>query len=205
MDFLSFFTQFYNNLLATGWLEFVAVAFGLASVWYARKEKIAVYPTGIINVLIYVYLCYHAGLYADMGINAFYFVMSVYGWYRWTRKDKQEKLLPISNLSRKSWLLFLLATALFYVLVRIVLVKFTDSTVPDFDAFTTAIFIIAMWLMAIKKIENWIFWIVGDALVIPLFAYKGLAFTGVQYMVFLALAISGFVEWRKRLKEGASS
>ncbi|MBK7214504.1 MAG: nicotinamide mononucleotide transporter [Bacteroidales bacterium] len=205
MDFLSFFTQFYNNLLATGWLEFVAVAFGLASVWYARKEKIAVYPTGIINVLIYVYLCYHAGLYADMGINAFYFVMSVYGWYRWTRKDKQEKLLPISNLSRKSGLLFLLATALFYVLVRIVLVKFTDSTVPDFDAFTTAIFIIAMWLMAIKKIENWIFWIVGDALVIPLFAYKGLAFTGVQYMVFLALAISGFVEWRKRLKEGASS
>ena len=205
MDILSFFTQFYNNLIATGWLEFVAVAFGLASVWYARKEKIAVYPTGIINVLIYVYLCYHAGLYADMGINAFYFVMSVYGWYRWTRKDKQEKLLPITALSRKQWMLFILATAVFYFVVRIVLVHFTDSTVPDFDAFTTAIFIVGMWLMAIKKIENWIFWIIGDALVIPLFAYKGLAFTGVQYIVFLALAISGYVEWRKRLREGESA
>jgi nicotinamide mononucleotide transporter len=198
---MDFFSAFYENLMNTSLVEFIAVIFGLLSVWFARKENIWVYPTGIVNVLIYVYLCLKAGLFADMGINAFYFIMSVYGWYRWAHKDETDKHLPISKLSPKEWVFNSVATLLLYCILRYLLIHYTPSTVPDLDSFTTAIFIVGMWLMAIKKVENWIFWIIGDALVIPLFAYKGLAFTGVQYLVFLVLAIMGLIEWRRRLQK----
>lgn len=197
---IDFFHQVYENLLSTGWLEFTAVFFGIASVWFARKENIWVYPTGIINVLIYVYLCFHAGLYADMGINVFYFIMSVVGWYNWAKKDETKKHIPITKLRTKGWILHISLIIVFFVIIRWVLKEFTNSTVPDFDAFTTSLFISGMLLMAWKKLENWLAWILGDLLVIPLFAYKGLAFTSVQYIVFLVLAIMGYIEWRKIIK-----
>jgi nicotinamide mononucleotide transporter len=192
-------SQLYSNILDTSWLEVVAVIFGILSVWFARKENIWVYPTGIVNVLIYVYLCFFAGLYADMAINAFYFVMSVFGWYNWSRRVDNTQHVPISSLSLKQWLLYILLIAIAFGIIYYVLRNFTDSTVPIFDSFTTSLFIAGMWLMAIKKIENWILWIIGDVLVIPMFAIKGLAFTSIQYIVFLVLAIMGYIEWRKRL------
>lgn len=193
-------SQLYSNILDTSWLEVLAVIFGILSVWFARKENIWVYPTGIVNVLVYVYLCFFAGLYADMAINAFYFVMSVFGWYNWSRRDESLHHLPISTLSMKQWLFYILLIAVAFGIIYYVLSDFTDSTVPLFDSFTTSLFIAGMWLMAIKKIENWLFWILGDVLVIPMFAIKGLAFTSVQYIVFLVLAIMAYIEWRKRLK-----
>ena len=193
--------QLYSSILDTSLLEVVAVVFGILSVWFARKENIWVYPTGIINVLIYVYLCFFAGLYADMGINAFYFVMSVYGWYNWSRKDAESHHVPISKLSLFQWIISILLIAVAFALIYYILLKYTDSTVPLFDSFTTSLFIAGMWLMAIKKIENWLLWILGDLLVIPLFAMKGLVFTSVQYIVFLILAIMGYIEWRRRLKK----
>ncbi len=193
------FSQLYSNLLDTLWLEAVAVVFGILSVWFARKENIWVYPTGIINVLIYVYICFFAGLYADMGINAFYFVMSVFGWYNWSRQDESMQHVPISSLSIGQWLLYILLIVLAFGIIYLVLLNYTDSTVPIFDSFTTALFIAGMWLMAIKKIENWLLWIAGDILVIPMFAIKGLAFTSIQYIVFLVLAVMGYIEWRKRM------
>lgn len=187
--------------MATSAMEFFAVIFGILSVWFARRENIWVYPTGIINVLLYVVLCYQAGLYADMGINAFYFVMSVYGWYNWARRDGQGgHEVSIGTLSRKEWLIYPLLTLVAFVILYFLLKQFTDSTVPWYDSFTTALFIAGMWLMAQKKIENWLAWIIGDLLVIPLFAYKHLVFTSVQYMVFLVLAMMGYMEWSKRLK-----
>lgn len=194
-----FTSQLYANILDTTWLEAVAVVFGILSVWFARKENIWVYPTGIVNVLIYVYLCLFAGLYADMAINGFYFVMSVYGWYNWSRRDASMHHVPISGLSVSQWLLYILLTGIFFGIIYYVLTRYTNSTVPIFDSFTTSLFIIGMWLMAIKKIENWIFWILGDLLVIPMFAIKGLAFTSIQYIVFLVLAVMGYIEWRRRL------
>jgi len=194
-------SHLYSNILNTSWLEVLAVLFGILSVWFARKENIWVYPTGIINVLIYVYICFFAGLYADMGINAFYFVMSVFGWYNWSRRDENLHHVPISSLSMKGWLFFIFLTGVAFGIIYYVLTMFTDSTVPVYDSFTTALFIAGMWLMALKKIENWLFWILGDLLVIPLFAMKGLVFTSVQYIVFLVLAILGYIEWRKRLHE----
>jgi nicotinamide mononucleotide transporter len=199
-DMHEILTQLYSNILDTSWLEVVAVIFGILSVWFARKENIWVYPTGIVNVLVYVYLCFFAGLYADMAINAFYFVMSVFGWYNWSRRDESLHHVPISTLSIKQWLFYILLIAIAFSVIYYVLLNFTDSTVPLFDSFTTSLFIAGMWLMAIKKIENWLLWILGDVLVIPMFAVKGLAFTSIQYIVFLILAVMGYIEWRKRIK-----
>jgi nicotinamide mononucleotide transporter len=191
--------ELYRNIIDTSWIEFVAVFFGLLSVWYAKKENILVYPTGIINVLIFVYLCYHAGLYAEMGINTFYFVMSVYGWYSWTRKNQNKEVLPISRCNRLYHMINMSALIVFFFSLRFVLTRYTDSTVPTLDALTTSLFIVAMWLMARKKIENWILWIIGDLISIPMYAYKGLALSGFQFFIFLILAILGYIEWRRKL------
>ena len=197
---LSIFHTLNENILNTTWLEFVAVLFGLLSVWFAKKENILVFPTGIISVLIYVYICLKVKLYADMGINAFYFIMSVYGWYKWSRKDELRRIRPISWASRTEWFIAIAGTVLLFFVIHYFLKNYTDSNVPGWDALTTAIFIIGMWLMAWKKIENWIFWIIGDLASIPLYAYKGLVLTSFQFTVFLILAISGYLEWRQKLK-----
>ncbi|OQX77738.1 MAG: hypothetical protein B6D64_07855 [Bacteroidetes bacterium 4484_276] len=196
-----FFDLFYQNILNASWLEAAAVFFGLFSVWFAKKENILVYPTGIISVLIYVYICFFAGLYADMGINFFFFIMSVYGWFKWTRKDQADNFIPISKNSVGQHLLSIAGAIAFFFVLQFVLKNYTDSTVPNWDSLTTAIFIIGMWLMALKKIENWIFWIVGNVISIPLYFHKGLVLTSFQFTVFLVIAILGYLEWRKKLNE----
>lgn len=201
-----FWTTFLINLQATNWFEFVAVILGIASVWFARKESILVYPSGIVSVLIYVYICFNARLYADAGINFFYFVTSVYGWYNWTRKINVNEVLHISSNTRLQQSLAIALTFVSYWLIIGLIWLFNhddkvymQSWVPWIDSFTTAVFLIGMVLMARKKIENWIYWIVGNIVSIPMYFMKGLVFTSFQYMVFLALAILAFVEWRHRL------
>ncbi len=192
------FDIFYQNLLNTSWLEIIAVIFGLLSVWFCRKENILVYPTGIVNVLIFVYIFFSAKLYANMGINFFYFVMSIYGWYMWTHKGKNdEKTLTVTKCSRNEYIIDISAFIFFFIILRYVLNKYTDSNYPLWDSFTTSIFFIAMWMQARKKLESWILWIIGDTLIIPLCFINNLVFTSFQYLVFLMLAISGLIEWNK--------
>jgi nicotinamide mononucleotide transporter len=201
------FDTLYKNLIDTSWLEVVAVIFGLSSVWYAKKANILVYPTGIISVLIYVYICFNAQLYADMGINAFYFVMSVYGWFMWTRKTADKEERPITFNTRKDNLISVIIFT-FSLVVIMLLLKFFKSgdlhywstKVPYIDTFTTAIFIVGMWLMAVKKVENWLYWIVGDVISVPLYFYKGLVFTSLQFFIFLVLAVLGYIEWKRKAK-----
>ncbi|NOU46260.1 MAG: nicotinamide mononucleotide transporter [Bacteroidales bacterium] len=200
MEISSFFEIFLQNLYQTTLLEIIAVVFGLLSVWYSWQVNILVYPTGIVNVLIYVYICFHAGLYADMGINWIYFVMSVYGWYNWTRKKEEKTVVKIAWLSLKGHVTAVLIVIISFVMISYVLVNYTDSTVPYIDAFTTSVFIVGMWLMAIKKIENWIYWIIGDIICLPMFYYKGLVFTSFQYFIFLILAVMGYYSWRKEVR-----
>jgi nicotinamide mononucleotide transporter len=199
MNLLSVFQTLYENILASSWLEAAAVITGLLSVWYAKKENILVYPTGIISVLIYVYICFTVKLYADMGINVFYFVMSIYGWVKWSRKSGDKPARPISKASAMEWIYSVAGFSISFIILIFVLKNYTDSNVPVWDALTTAIFIIGMWLMALKKIENWIFWILGDLISIPLYASKSLALTSFQFAVFLALAVAGYLEWRKKI------
>jgi nicotinamide mononucleotide transporter len=184
------------------WLEFTAVVFGLLSVWFARAQNIWVFPTGIISVAIYVYICLGAKLYADMGINAYYFIMSVYGWIYWTRGDATSKVqVQVSWNTQKEWFLSLITLLGSFLLIFWVLQDFTDSDVPAADALTTSFAFVAMLLMARKKIENWHAWIITDALSIPLYLYKGLWLTSFQYFVFLIIAVMGLRTWQKQYRE----
>jgi nicotinamide mononucleotide transporter len=195
------FDILYQNLVDSSILEAIAVFFGILSVWYAKKENILVFPTGIISVVIYIYICFFAKLYADMGINFVYFVMSVYGWFMWSRKDDSKPLLPIRWCTRKEHLFSAAMLIVFFLALSYFLSNYTDSNVPIIDSATTSIFIVGMWLMARKKIENWIYWIIGDLISIPLYFYKDLALTSIQFTVFLVLAIMGFIEWKRKLRK----
>ncbi|MEQ9307230.1 MAG: nicotinamide riboside transporter PnuC [Marinoscillum sp.] len=196
-----FFSLLIEQVYQTTWLEAVAVVFGLLSVWYSKQENILVYPTGIVSVLIYVYLTFAYKLYADMGINAYYFVMSVYGWYNWTNTKGNKSQIPVSWNSRKENLTSIAFFTISFLLIRWILLDFTDSDVPNWDAVTTSFALVGMWLMAKKKIENWIAWIITDIISVPLYFYKGLPFTAFQYLVFTGLAIWGYFAWRKSFSE----
>lgn len=191
-----------NGVIQTTLLEWIAVATGLASVWFSMKENIWVYPTGIISVLIYVYLAFQYKLYADMGVNFYYFVMSVYGWYYWIHpKDKTQTQVPVTVNSRnENWISLLLLFGSFGILY-FGLSNFTDSDVAFWDATTTCFAIVGMYLMARKKLESWIAWIITDLISIPLYFYKGLVLTSFQFLVFTILAFAGYIAWRNSLKE----
>lgn len=200
----SFFELLFQNILETTWLEIIAVVFGLLSVWYAKKANILVYPTGIVSVVIYVYICFNYQLYADMGINFFYFVMSVYGWYMWTRKDAARKVIKIRwNTNKQQWLGIGATFVFFWVILGLIYIFKKDDTeyitsfIPYVDSFTTAIFLVGMLFMALKRIENWVYWIIGDIISIPLYFIKGLVFTSFQYAVFLGLAVAGLIAWKR--------
>jgi nicotinamide mononucleotide transporter len=209
MILLSFFEIFYQNVLDTSAIEIVAVVFGLLSVWYAKQANILVFPTGIISVLIYVYICFKFMLYADMGINFFYFVMSVYGWYNWTRKGPNRKVIRITrNTNVEQWIAIGATVVFYFAILGLILIfkqddeAYISSYIPYVDSFTTSVFLVAMLLMARKKVENWIYWIIGDVISIPLYLVKGLVFTSFQFTVFLVLAVLGYIEWRRFYREG---
>ncbi len=182
-------------------LEILGVFFGLASVLYARKKSILVFPTGIISVLLYVYLTYQARLYADMAINGYYFIMSVYGWYYWSKKNPGETKTPVTKNSTREWYITFFLLIISFIILYELLIHFTDSDVPLADAATTAIFFVGMQLMAKKKIENWLAWIIGDFISIPLYYYKGLTLTSFQFFIFFLLAISGYITWKKSIRK----
>lgn len=184
-------------------LEATAVLFGLLSVWFSKKNNIWVYPSGIVSTLIFVYLLYNWGLLGDMLINVYYFSMSIYGWYYWTRKTGTKDLNPISKMSQSE---FRMAQVLFIFALLFVFLVYTlfdrwNHIIAYIDTFTTAIFFVGMWLMARRKIENWLFWIVGDLISIPLYYVKGYSLTSIQYLIFTLVAVAGYYAWKKELNE----
>jgi len=190
-----------NGVIQTSMLEWIAVTCGVASVVYSMRENILVYPTGIISVLIYVYLAFQYKLYADMGVNGYYFVMSVYGWYYWTNTEGQKEQIAVTiNTYKENIYSIGILLGSFAILV-FVLMNFTDSDVPIWDATTTAFAILGMWLMARKKLESWIAWIITDLISIPLYFYKGLVITSFQFLIFTVLATMGYFAWRKSLQK----
>jgi nicotinamide mononucleotide transporter len=182
-------------------LELTAIVFGLWSVIFSKRNSIWVFPTGIISTAIFVYLLWQWQLLGDMTINAYYFIMSIYGWYYWTRNKNGIVLHPISRLTiyEKKWsvLIFVLSIS-FVIVIYLFFDKFTHWT-AYVDTLTTGIFFVGMWQMAKRKIENWLFWIVGDLISVPLYFYKGYTFTSIQYLIFTFLAIWGYFEWKKHL------
>lgn len=228
-----FFLEPYKNATALNIaLEALAAIFGILSVWYAKKEKVAVYPTGIISTLIYIYICYRFVLYGDMIVNIYYTLMSIYGWYMWTQINDQQQHIQITRTNKidklKALGIFVFTSVfVIYIYRRYDIMPnalgFSESTAyalehltsgslekfrkatPFLDTFTTGIFFTAMWLMANKKIEHWTLWIVGNLVSVPLYFVKGLGFTGIQYTIFLILAIQGYLLWKKSLHNNLST
>jgi nicotinamide mononucleotide transporter len=193
-------SQFFSELQSTGWPEFIAVITGIASVIFSRKENILVYPVGMISTGIFVWLYILHGLYADASVNFYYTVMSIIGWYMWSRKTDGKSSLHITASSKKDWINSLFFFSICWAVLYILLSRFTDSTVPMADSFTSAAAFTGMWLMNKKKLENWTWWIITNLASIPLNFYKHLVFTCVQYLVFLILAIMGYITWRKKIR-----
>jgi nicotinamide mononucleotide transporter len=187
----------------TSFLEYIAVFTGIASVWFSRKENILVYPVGLINTIIYIYLSFVNHLPGEASVNFYYTVMSFYGWYMWLKKDqRKEKVLHISYSEKKMWFYQVLFFLGFYMAVYFALVylkkEFFEGAIPWADAFASATAFTGMWLMTRKKVESWYWWIATNAASIPLYFVKGLVFTSVYYLILLAFAFWGLAEWKKR-------
>ena len=184
-------------------LEFIAVVFGVISVLFAKKNNILVYPTGLVSTILFVYILYKFQLYGDLIINIYYSIMSFLGWYLWSKTKGGHEEFPISTISRKEFVissLIFLITLTFVALIYYFFDKFTHWT-AYVDALTTGLFFVGMWLMAKRKIENWIFWIIADIISVPLYFYKGLTFSSFQFILFTFIAILGYREWKKYLQK----
>ncbi len=197
-------SQFINDLHQTTLFEFIAVVLGVSSVIFSRKEHILVYPVGMVSTGIYIWLYITHGLYADASVNFYYTVMSVAGWVMWSKKTDGKSALSVTASSkrdwRNTWIFFLSCWVILYFLLR----RFTDSTVPFADSFTSAAAFTGMWLMNKKKLENWTWWIITDMASVPLNFYKHLVFTSFQYLVFLILAVMGYITWRKKIPHASA-
>lgn len=207
MSATDIYHQFVTGIQHTGALEFVAVFAGIASVWFSRKENILVYPVGLVNTIIYIYLSMKGHLLGEASVNFYYTIMSFYGWVVWSGRDNQkhEAILHITYSNRKEWLQQLLFFTIFYIAIFISLTlakqAFAPEAIPWADAFASATAYTGMWLMTRKKIENWIWWLATNIASIPLYFIKGYVFTSVQFMVLLLLAAAGLVEWRRKEKK----
>ena len=199
---IDFFIDAYRNATVTQIiLELIALICGILSVWFAKKENILVYPTGLIATIITVYLLYIAGYVGDMLINAYFSVMSIYGWYKWSRKTQNDNNLPITRTNNKEKIIgiVLFIVTIFVVFGIYKLFGYEIHIENYIDMIASGIFFTGMWYMALKKIENWTLWIIGDLIVTPLYAYRGLGILSLQYLIFTLLAISAYLEWKKIL------
>lgn len=198
-DFL--FSQYSSYSSSFIYLELFAVIMNITSVVYAKRNNILVYPTGLIGTGIFVYILLNFSLLGDTIINAYFFSMSIYGWYFWSRKKDEVFINQVSTINRNEIkYLFILAISslIFIYFVYDYFDKWNNWT-AYIDNITTAIFFVAMWLMARRKIESWIFWIIGDLITVPLYFYKGLTISSIQYIIFLILAVLGYISWKKIL------
>ncbi len=199
MDFL--FSQYSTYSDTFIFLEITAVSMNITSVFFAKQNNILVYPTGIIGTGISVYILYNFSLLGDMIINGYFVIMSIYGWYYWSRKRDEVFINNISILEKKEYIQMVLLVLGSIIFIYLVYVQFDkwNSWIAYVDNITTAIFFVAMWLMARRKIESWIFWIIGDLITVPLYFYKGLTISSVQYLIFTVIAILGYLSWKKIL------
>ena len=203
MNFQEIWQQFIEGMKNTTWLEYIAVFTGIASVWFSRIENILVYPVGLINTIIYIYLSIKGDLYGEASVNFYYTVMSIIGWYMWLRKDdKKQVVLHVTSSDRKMWtnqvLFFLFFYIVLYAALTFLKEVFAKETIPWADAFASATAFTGMWLMTRKKVESWYWWIATNIASMPLYFVKGYVFTSVYYFVLLIMAVFGLIEWRKR-------
>ena len=192
----------------TTWLwdnivELSGALLGLLYIFFSIRQHIFTWPTGLLTSLLYTVVFFRSGFYADMGLQVYYVVVSIYGWYYWLRGGKQSEdsnqQAPIQKTPRKVFISGILITAVIYIALVGILLNFTDSTVPYMDSLTTALSITATWMLARKYIEHWLIWIFVDFFSAGLYVYKELWPTVILFLVYTAMAVIGYYEWKKAL------
>lgn len=198
---LTYWTNlFLKELSETSWIEWMAVAFGVAEVLLARANKVALYPAGIAGTVLSIYLFIISGLYAESLLNFYYIIMSIYGWWYWIKK-KDMLPVPITYANRKEWMTVLAIVVGGFIVLYLILKNFTPSTVPLCDAFVSATAWAGMWLLAKRKIENWLLLNISNAVAIPLLFYKHLPLYGALTIFLFIVAVQGYFEWKKIYKK----
>jgi len=206
-------------------IEIFGAITGIIYVFLEIKRNIWLWPLGIVTSSVYIYVFYHSGFYADMGLQWYYLFISVYGWIIWSRAKKiknagsreqgagsreqrrgrEEKEIVISNIKYRQIIVLSLITGFLFVGIWYILTRFTDSTIPGWDAFTTALSITATWMLARKIIEHWYLWIAVNIVSVGLYIYKGLYPTVFLFVVYAVMAVVGYIEWRKYYGKGCST
>ncbi|MBK8349167.1 MAG: nicotinamide mononucleotide transporter [Saprospiraceae bacterium] len=208
MTIQDIYQQFVTDIQYVRWQEWVSTIAQIASVWYARKNNILVYPTGIIGVLLASWVYFFLAtppLYADAILNVYYFFMSVYGWYNWVQKKENHALkYQISWCSSHQLFYGLTGFAIAWVTIYFLLTGLTDSNTPILDSLVSSSAVTAMWWMAQRKIENWLAWIFSNIVAIPLNFYKGFMLFTLMYILFLVMAFMGYLTWKSSHQKGKS-
>ena len=197
------YQQFVEGMRNTSWPEYLAVFAGIISVWFSRKENILVYPIGLINTIIYIYISIKGQLLGEASVNLYYTIMSVYGWILWARRNNQHEHVVHIEFSDTRWwryqvIFFLSCYIVIFISLTYLKQSFYPNAIPWADAFASATAFTGMWLMTKKKVESWYWWIATNIASMPLYFVKGYVFTSVYYFVLLIMAVFGLIEWRKR-------
>lgn len=193
--------------LIYNWIEVFGVVTGLLFLYFEIKENYLMWPLGLISAALYSVVFYQSKFYADMSLQVYYVVISFYGWYIWTKAGKTEKKedVPIIKLKLKPALMYLSISVILFVLYSNILIKYTDSTIPFWDSFTTALSIVATYMLTKKIMEQWLVWIVVDLVSMGLYISKGLYPTAVLFAIFAALAFVGYWQWKKSFNKYIST
>lgn len=185
-------------------LEFLAFWFGIISVVFAKKQNILVYPTGIICTIITMYLMYKVSLLGHILVNLLYTIISFFGWWNWSRRENNDLVVKVSKFTSndltKSLLIFFFIVFVAYFAHDFFATNF-EGQIKELDILTSGIFVTAMWLMANKKLENWILWIIGNVITIPLYLSSDKIILSIQYVIFTILAIQAYIQWKKSLSK----
>jgi nicotinamide mononucleotide transporter len=183
------------------YVEILGVAFSLLYLYFSIRQNILLWPMGIISAVLYMVVFFKSKFYADMGLNGYYFIISIYGWILWSdKKGKEKDTFRVSRLVMKQAILLIIITLSAFAGIGMILDHFTDSPIPYWDAFTTAVSFTATWMLARKILEHWILWIIVDLVSMGLYLYRGLYPTMVLFAVYTAMAVIGFIQWKKTLQ-----
>lgn len=204
MNFSEWISLLGQQLAETPFIQWVALALGVSEVLFAKANKIWLYPTGIAATGLSIFILFEAGLYAECLLSCYYIVMSVYGWWYWVKK-KNEPPVKIARSSRQEWMVTGLIVLVGFVLLSFLLKQFTPSTVPSWDAWVSATAWAGMWLLAKRKIENWLLLNLSNAFAIPLLFHKELPLYAALTLFLFIVAVFGYIKWNKILKAEAGS
>lgn len=186
------------NYIQANWIEIVGAILSLIYLYLSIRQQVSLWFFGIISSVFYIVAFFESKLYADLSLQVYYVVISIYGWMNWNRgKESTGKDLPPTRMSKRLWVNLTFATALIYFAYYLVLTNFTDSSVPKADSLVGALSIVGTWLLARKYIENWLIWIVADGLCVGLYVYKGLYPTVILFVIYTTMSVDGYLQWRK--------